>query len=55
MKIYIFNLLLLPHLEFIFTEISPNDIPQDTIAKILNCFYTILKKDNLNLELWEIL
>ena len=40
-------------LGFIFTEISPNDIPQDTIAKILNCFYTILKKDNLNLELWD--
>ena len=40
-------------LGFIFTEISFNDIPQDTIAKILNCFYTILKKDNLSFELCD--
>ena len=40
-------------LGFIFTEISPNDIPQDTIAKILNCFYTILKKDNIDIHLHD--
>ena len=38
-------------LSFIFTEISVNDIPQNTVIKLLNSFYTILKKDNINLEL----
>ena len=38
-------------LGFIFTEIKVNDISQDIIANILNCFYTILKKDNVNFEL----
>ena len=38
-------------LGFIFTEIKVSDISQDIIANILNCFYTILKKENLDLEL----
>ena len=38
-------------LGFIFTEIKVSDISQDIIVNILNCFYTILKKENLDLEL----
>ena len=38
-------------LGFIFTEIKVNDISQDIIANILNCFYIILKKDNINFDL----
>jgi importin subunit beta-1 len=38
-------------LGFIFTEIGINDINDDTIANLLNSFYTLLNNDNLDVNL----
>lgn len=37
-------------LGFIFQEISPGDIDENSIANLLNCFYTILNKDTSQQE-----
>ncbi len=38
-------------LGFIFTEIEKNNIDDDTIANLLNSFYTLLNNDNLDINL----
>lgn len=38
-------------LGYIFQEVSENDIPDNQIANILDCFYKLLSQDNLNEEL----
>lgn len=38
-------------LEYIYEEISPGDIPNEIIAKLLNTYYSLLTKENLNPQL----
>ena len=38
-------------LEYIFEEIKQSDLPLDIVAKLLNTFYSLLNKDNINEEL----
>ena len=39
-------------LEYIFEEIKESDLPTDTVANLLNTFYSLLSKQNINDEIY---